>query len=343
MFQSEEPWPCWKMKTTIPNAAASETQVEDHRLDRQHDRAERPREQDQRQDQDEGEHVGEAAVEGVHEVAVDRGDAGERAVRALERGVGAVDDSSGCRGRRRRSPGTPRPASRVRDARPRGAVAPTTPGTVRSFAAIGCGVAAVLDEHVERLHHAGADPGGGELSRGRRSPCRCRGSSSAAPRSGSAASPGRRARRRSPGRRSRPARAAAARSAPSGPRRRPRGGRGRRSRFGITRTLLIRVPSIGEHRRQQRDRREHRDDRDQHAADPDRADERQRQHDHRQQADRHRRAGDDHRAAGVGHRLDQRRSRRRCPRAARRGSGRSSAARSRSRRRARPARSGTGR
>jgi len=25
MFQREEPWPFWKMKTTIPNAAASET------------------------------------------------------------------------------------------------------------------------------------------------------------------------------------------------------------------------------------------------------------------------------------------------------------------------------
>ena len=25
MFQSEEPWPSWKMKTTIPNAAASES------------------------------------------------------------------------------------------------------------------------------------------------------------------------------------------------------------------------------------------------------------------------------------------------------------------------------
>ena len=27
MFQSEEPWPSWKMKTMIPNAAASETRL----------------------------------------------------------------------------------------------------------------------------------------------------------------------------------------------------------------------------------------------------------------------------------------------------------------------------
>ena len=27
MFQSEEPWPSWKMKTMIPNAAASERRL----------------------------------------------------------------------------------------------------------------------------------------------------------------------------------------------------------------------------------------------------------------------------------------------------------------------------
>ena len=27
MSQSAEPWPCWKTKTTIPNAAASETRL----------------------------------------------------------------------------------------------------------------------------------------------------------------------------------------------------------------------------------------------------------------------------------------------------------------------------
>ena len=44
-----------------------------------------------------------------------------------------------------------------------GAAAPTTPGTVLSFAAICSALPPLLDEHVERLHHAGADAGRGEL------------------------------------------------------------------------------------------------------------------------------------------------------------------------------------
>ena len=62
-----------------------------------------------------------------------------------------------------------------------------------------------------------------------------------------------------------------------------------------------------EHRRQQGERGQHRDDRDQHAADAHPAQQRQRQDDHRQKPDRDGRAGDDHRVAGVGHRLDERR------------------------------------
>ena len=61
-----------------------------------------------------------------------------------------------------------------------------------------------------------------------------------------------------------------------------------------------------EHRRQQRDRREHGDRGDEHPAEADRADERQRDDEHAEQADRDRRAGDDHRAARVRHRLDER-------------------------------------
>ena len=67
-----------------PEGCGQRDQVQQHRLDREHDRAERAGEQDQRQEQDEREHVREAAEQRVHEVAVDRGDAGQRAVRALE-------------------------------------------------------------------------------------------------------------------------------------------------------------------------------------------------------------------------------------------------------------------
>ena len=133
--QSEEPWPCWKTNTTIPKAAASETRFSSTALIGEHDRAERPGEQDQRQHQDEREHVGEAVEQGVQEVAVDRGDAGQRAVGPLERGVGAIDDrldaGGGAVDRGERLD------QRVRAAVPGGgAVAPTTPGTVRSLAAI---------------------------------------------------------------------------------------------------------------------------------------------------------------------------------------------------------------
>ena len=56
-------------------------QVQDHRLQRQHDRAERAREQDERQQDDEAEHVGEVRVDGGDEVAVLARDAAERARR----------------------------------------------------------------------------------------------------------------------------------------------------------------------------------------------------------------------------------------------------------------------
>ncbi len=88
MFQSEEPCPCWKMKTTIPNAPASETRLRRAALSgRTIER--KAREQDQGQH----EHVGEVAVDGVDEVAVGRGRPAECPVRALERAVDAVDDA----------------------------------------------------------------------------------------------------------------------------------------------------------------------------------------------------------------------------------------------------------
>src|SRR4051794_5696395 len=92
MVHSAEPCPCWKTKTMIPKVAASESRFSTTALDGAQDRAERTREQDQREEQDAGEHVGEAAEQGVQEVAVDRGDAGQRAVCSPECRVGAVDD-----------------------------------------------------------------------------------------------------------------------------------------------------------------------------------------------------------------------------------------------------------
>ena len=65
-------------------------------------------------------------------------------------------------------------------------------------------------------------------------------------------------------------------------------------------------PQHGEQRRQQRDGGDHRDRRDQHSTDPDRTDERQRQHEHREQADGHGRPRDDHRPPRMRHRLDER-------------------------------------
>ena len=96
-----------------------------------------------------------------------------------------------------------------------------------SFAATCLGVAAVLDEDVERLHHAGADPGRGELVAGGdrragagevlqlrlgRVQLRAEAGESGDDR---------------PGRPPRPRPGAGSRSAPSGPRRRPRDGPGR--------------------------------------------------------------------------------------------------------------------
>ena len=151
MPQSDEPWPCWKMKTTIPKAAASETRFSSDGLDRQHDRTERPRQQDQRQQQDEAERVGEAAEQRVQEVAVDGGDAGQRAVRAVQAALARsiVAWMPGA------APSIVANASTKEFCplrHPGGAVAPTTP---RHRAELRCdllGVAAVLDEDVQRLH-----------------------------------------------------------------------------------------------------------------------------------------------------------------------------------------------
>ena len=138
MSQSDEPWPCWKTNTTTPNAAASETRLSSTALTastiERNARVSRIRVRISTR----ASTYGEAAEQGVHEVAIDRGDAGERAVRALERGVGAVDDRLDAgrravdRGERldqRGRPGLPR----------RGRVAPAMPGTVASVAAICCG------------------------------------------------------------------------------------------------------------------------------------------------------------------------------------------------------------
>ena len=82
MFQSDEPWPFWKMKTMIPYAAPSEMRLRIAALIAQHDRAERARQQDEREDEDEREDVREVPVDGVDEVAVDGQRPAECRVRA---------------------------------------------------------------------------------------------------------------------------------------------------------------------------------------------------------------------------------------------------------------------
>ena len=145
-----------------PERRGEREDVEHHGLDREHDRAERPGEQDQRQEQDEREHVGEAAEQGVQEVAVDRGDAGQRAPvpSRLAPARSMVPWMPGA------APSIAGNAS-TNEFGPRrhsgGAHAPTTPGTAAQLRRDLLRVAAVLDEDVERLHHAGADLRGGEL------------------------------------------------------------------------------------------------------------------------------------------------------------------------------------
>ena len=164
MFQSEEPWPSWKMNTTIPNAAAERDEVQDHGLDRQHDRAERPGEQDQRQDHDEREHVREAAEEGVHEVAVDRGDAGERFRSSPSSAALARSMIPWIPGRGRRRSSGNASTSDVWSAPPvRGRGRADDSVDVAQLGRDRLCVAAVLDQHVERLHHARADARVGEL------------------------------------------------------------------------------------------------------------------------------------------------------------------------------------
>ena len=82
MFQSDEPWPFWKMKTMIPNAAASEMRLRIAALSASTIERNARVEQDQREHQHEREHVGEVPVHGVHEVAVDGRHAAERAARS---------------------------------------------------------------------------------------------------------------------------------------------------------------------------------------------------------------------------------------------------------------------
>ena len=119
-----------------PEGGGERDQVQHHGLDCEHDRAERPREQDQRQDQDEGEHVGEAAEQGVQEVAVDRGDAGQRAVGALRGCALARSMIAWMPGAEPSMAGNASTSESGPRCQLGGAVAPTTPGTVRSLAAI---------------------------------------------------------------------------------------------------------------------------------------------------------------------------------------------------------------
>ncbi len=169
----------------------------------------------------------------------------------------------------------------------------------------GGGVRVVLDEYVERLHHAGCDPGGGESG--------ASGDCVAAPgqvfclrlaRVQLKAGVDEHADDRDSDR--------SDRDRPAHHERRPLAPEAVLGMATVDEALRQHADAVdpgAEHRqqrRQQRDRHEHRDGGDQHAADSDRTDERQRQDDHRQQSHCDGRAGDDHRAARVRHRLDER-------------------------------------
>ncbi len=155
-----EPWPCWKTSTTTPKRRGERHEVQQHGLEREHDRAEGADEQDQRQDQHQRHHVRQTAGQGMDEVAVDRGEArhgragpGERRVRTvddrLDAGRGAVDRREGLDERVR-----PVPPDRARADHARHGAQPGRDAL---------GVAPALDEDVDRLHHARGDVRGGEL------------------------------------------------------------------------------------------------------------------------------------------------------------------------------------
>lgn len=135
--QSREPCPSWKTKTTIPNAAPSEKRLSTTAL------AARTTERNARvsktsvSSRTSGEDDGEVAEESVQEVLVDGGDSGQRAHRAGQHRIGSVDDCPNAGSR------TVNGGKGFNEGRGPlalyGRGAPTSPCTVRIFAAIRCG------------------------------------------------------------------------------------------------------------------------------------------------------------------------------------------------------------
>ena len=180
-----------------PVSGRERDEVQDRRLERQHDRAERAGQQD--------------AASGPRRSRARRGSSSRRRARSRDpRPDPAEPERPGAvpcrarllrtrvdraprtpgRGRRRRS-GRPRRARRGARARPAAPLPRRCPGALRACAAIVRSALppSSLDEHVERLHHAGRDAGRGEHVAAGDRVAACRGGPSPAPRSGSAGVP----------------------------------------------------------------------------------------------------------------------------------------------------------
>ncbi len=268
MSQSSEPCRCWKTRTTTPNAAASESRFSTTALTREHDRAEGAREQDQRQQDHEG-RARTGSCRRARARSRGRPRRSRRASRACPRALALTASMVRLDPGRRPVDGGERLDDRGVAASPGGGRRGADDARDRRAASrrSAAGSRAVLDEHVERLHDAGADaarsassvaPGDRVAAAGERS--------SAAPRSRFSCVPshGERARRS------------------RGPTSAAGSGRRMTKRAQRPQRAVLRMPAVdqalrqhadavdalaehGQHRRQQRDRREHRDGRDQHA------------------------------------------------------------------------------
>ena len=280
-------------------------EVEDHGLEREHDRAERACEQDQREDEHEREKVREVAVDGVDEVSVDRRDAAECAVGARECGVGVVDDGldSGCGA----VDGRDRLDERVAAALPRGGRGRADdPGN---------------GAHLGRDRRCALPPCSTSTMNGFIAPGLMLASASICLPAIAVPVPGKFLSCASFGFICKPVCDEHAHDCQAAERNRPRMAqhKPRPPAPGAVLGVALVDEPLRHHpqavdpraercqqRRQQRDRRGHGDERDQHPTDAHRADERQRDHDQGEQTDGHRRPGDDHGAAGMRHRLHER-------------------------------------
>ena len=296
-----EPWPLLPDQLEHAPGGADADHVEDHRLQRQQQRAERPRQQHEGDQRDQRDHQREVAVYRVDEVLVLGGQAAETDVAAADAARAAERTSieRGATGSPRRRRASAKASTTAAPGRRHwgeaGATAPCTPGTAAS--------AGRRCRAMWRLRRAprwarGRPAPMPERSSASRpclaSPClaivftldmpSCRFVAASTSAASTSAAPSA-ATQRCAHDQLRPARPRAA---------------------GFVVVAHVRPvqarPELAQHDRQQRHRDEHADQRDQHAAVADRAQERKRQRHQREQADRDGRAAEHDRAPGGLHR-----------------------------------------